>query len=234
MRSGRSSTTPLQLSSTPLHVSGSGLVGMHEVKPPSLPGTQMRTPRQPNTVHVCTTPSSTRPLQLSSRPLHTSGIELTGMHAVNKPPSVPEFGTHARAPEQPLMVQSSDRFSSLMPLQSSSCPLQVSAIGRTPPSHPPQREFAHTRLPCRQAPIVEPHGCTPPVTHSGGLYSSPSSALVQPGSSGKSMSPSLSLSRPSPHTFAGSGSSRSPRTPPSIGSSLTTCSSPSAEFKLRA
>ena len=80
--SSASSVWPSQSSSSPLpHTSGPGPRSCRQVSPPdtqvSVPSAH--TPSSPDTVHVpppSGLPSSTRPLQLSSRPLHSSGVVL--------------------------------------------------------------------------------------------------------------------------------------------------------------
>ncbi len=124
-----SSTCPLQLSSRLLHDSFEGCTFCtqmtcafwQEVVPgpqtPWLPVMQAMPPPG--------LPSSTKPLQLSSRPLHVSTLAGSGLQTLSTP--FTQKGTvFAQMPRPQLMVPSP---SSTWPLQLSSMLLQISAVG---------------------------------------------------------------------------------------------------------
>src|SRR5205814_6874924 len=125
------STTPSQSSSRPLHTSVVGVMPVHVLHTPPGAPVQVCVPgvhTPTDEPHGRVRPSSTVPLQLSSRPLHTSGC---GTHPPHTPPS------------------------SMNPLQSSSTPLHTSA-GTGP--HVPHAFLGSSVVPEKQLSSVPLHG----------------------------------------------------------------------------
>jgi hypothetical protein len=128
------SATPSQSSSRPLHVSAGG---RHPVASPA--ALQIVVPMVPHAVVqgvlIEQQPSSTRPSQLSSRPLHDSGGATHASHAQvalhERWPADPQAVMHV--PIEPAMHA---KPLSIMPSQSSSRRLHVSAGGRHPVGRP--------------------------------------------------------------------------------------------------
>jgi rubredoxin len=153
-----SSTWPLQSSSIPLQVSAVGVPGVQVS--PGTPFTQVVVPVEahvptPQMVGCPVMPSSTTPLQSSSIPLQVSAV---GDPGVQLSPGTPftqvvvPFEAHAPTPQ---MVGCAVMPSSTTPLQSSSIPLQVSAVGDPGVQVSPGTPFTQVVVP------VEAHAPTP-------------------------------------------------------------------------
>ena len=175
-----SSVPPSQSSSTPLHASAAGTVPPSQTRVPerqaSIPAVQAPVVL-PQAAPPPGLPSSTEPSQSSSKPLHSSALPSMRPSQMIAPATqfwVPRRQTPMSLPQA---APPPGLFSSVMPSQSSSTPLQVSVVAVTPPVQvrPPATQVS---APWLQAPVESPHAAPPPGLPSSTDPSQSSSAVL--------------------------------------------------------